>query len=159
MTPDKFSLAVDSIVLRDPRFERDAYLFVRDALEFTAKRRKKPSPSAARQPAAENAGAEGHHVSGQELLEGVRQHALEQFGPMVPVVFEHWRVNCCEDIGSMVFNLIDAGVFGKTDRDAIEDFSAGYDFHEAFVAPFLPPNAAKARTAGNPAPASSRKPA
>ena len=38
----------------------------------------------------------------------------------------------------MVFNLIGAGIFGKTDEDSMEDFKSVYDFEEAFVKPFAP---------------------
>jgi uncharacterized repeat protein (TIGR04138 family) len=38
----------------------------------------------------------------------------------------------------MVFNLIGAGIFGKTDEDSMEDFKSVYDFDEAFVKPFAP---------------------
>ena len=38
----------------------------------------------------------------------------------------------------MVFNLIGAGIFGKTEQDSIEDFKAVYDFCDAFEKPFLP---------------------
>jgi uncharacterized repeat protein (TIGR04138 family) len=72
------------------------------------------------------------------LLEGVRQYALKEFGPMVVTVFDTWGIRSCEDIGHMVFNLIGAGIFGKTDEDSIEDFKAVYDFQEVFVKPFAP---------------------
>ena len=78
------------------------------------------------------------HVSGPELLGGVRQYALKEFGPLVMTVFDSWGVHSCEDIGNMVFNLIDAGIFGKTEEDSIEDFKNVYDFDEAFVKPFAP---------------------
>ena len=128
MNLDHFSAAVDTIIAADSRYERDAYLFVRDALEHTTKQKKK----ARTEMAAE------HHVSGQQLLEGVRLYALQQFGPMVPTVFEHWRVRSCEDIGTIVFNLIEAREFGKSDQDTLEDFRRGYDFDDAFVKPFRP---------------------
>ena len=38
----------------------------------------------------------------------------------------------------MVFNLIGAGIFGKTEEDSIEDFKNVFDFDEAFVKPFEP---------------------
>ena len=129
MNLDHFSATVDAIVARDSRFERDAYLFVRDALEFTTKQIKKKG--AASSPSE-------CHVSSQQLLEGIRQYALQQFGPMVPTVFEHWRVRSCEDIGAIVFNLIEAREFGKSEQDTVEDFRLGFNFHEAFVAPFRP---------------------
>src|SRR5437588_7841529 len=120
------SEALDSIVATDPHYARDAYVFLRDALDFTTKQQKKIKGTTVR------------HVAGPELLEGVRQYALKEFGPMVVTVFSCWGINRCEDIGHMVFNLIGAGIFGKTEEDSIEDFKNVYDFNEAFVKPFAP---------------------
>ena len=36
-----FAEALDSIVTSDPRYQRDAYVFLRDALDFTTKQQKK----------------------------------------------------------------------------------------------------------------------
>ena len=128
-----FAEALDSIVASDPRYTRDAYVFLRDALDFTTKQQKKIK------------GAMVRHVAGPELLEGMRQYALHEFGPMVMTVFSSWGIHCCEDIGHMVFNLIEAGIFGKTEEDSLEDFKNVYDFEEAFAKPFTPakPTAAK----------------
>ena len=57
---------------------------------------------------------------------------------MVVTVFSYWGIRSTEDIGHMVFNLIGAGIFGKTEEDSIEDFKNVFDFHEAFVKPFEP---------------------
>ena len=78
------------------------------------------------------------HVAGPELLDGVRNYALKEFGPMVVTVFSYWGIRASEDIGHMVFNLIDAGIFGKTEEDSLEDFKDVYDFQDAFVKPFAP---------------------
>jgi uncharacterized repeat protein (TIGR04138 family) len=121
-----FAEALDSIVVNDPRYQRDAYIFLRDALDYTTKQQKKARGTTVR------------HVAGPELLEGVRQYALKEFGPLVITVFESWGIKCCEDIGHMVFNLIEAGVFGKTEEDSMEDFKSVYDFQDAFVKPFAP---------------------
>ena len=128
-----FPEALDGIVASDTRYDKEAYLFLRDALDFTIKARKKQKTDLSR------------HVTGQELLEGVRQFALHEFGPMVPTVLESWGVRECADIGEIVFNLIRAGIFGKTESDSIEDFRNGYDFHEAFVKPFVPERPAAAK--------------
>jgi uncharacterized repeat protein (TIGR04138 family) len=130
-----FAEALDSIVRSDPRYQRDAYVFLRDALDFTTKQQKKAKGTGIR------------HVSGPELLEGVRQYALKEFGPMVMTVFDNWGLHTSEDIGNMVFNLIGAGIFGKTEEDSIEDFRNVYDFEEVFVKPFAPekPAATRAR--------------
>ena len=121
-----FTEALDQLLAADPRYDREAYLFLQDALDFTMKSRKKQKTDLSR------------HVTGQELLEGVRAFALKEYGPMVSTLFEVWGISRCGDFGEMVFNLIRAGIFGKTDTDTIEDFRSGYDFHEAFVKPFLP---------------------
>jgi len=128
-----FAEALDSIVASDPRYQRDAYVFLRDALDFTTKQQKKVR------------GATVRHVSGPELLGGVRHYALKEFGPLVMTVFDSWGIHSCEDIGNMVFNLIDAGIFGKTEEDSIEDFKNVYDFDEAFVKPFAPEKPAIAK--------------
>src|SRR5437763_13231596 len=122
-----FSEALDSIIAADPRYSREAYVFLRDALDCTTKQQKKITGTAVR------------HGSGPELLEGVRQYALKEFGPMVMTVFAYWGLHASEDIGHMVFNLIGAGIFGKTDEDSIEDFKNVYQFADAFVKPFEPP--------------------
>ena len=121
-----FAEALDAIMARDPRYQREAYVFLRDALDFTTKQQKKVKGTSVR------------HVAGPELLDGMRQYALKEFGPMVLTVFETWGIRCTEDIGNMVFNLIEAGIFGKTEEDSIEDFKDVYDFEEAFVKPFAP---------------------
>ena len=121
-----FAEALDSIVASDSRYQRDAYLFLRDALDFTTKQQKKTK------------GASVRHVAGPELLEGVRQYALKEFGPMAMTVFSYWGVQRCEDIGHMVFNLIGAGIFGKTEEDSMDDFRSVYEFDDAFVKPFAP---------------------
>jgi uncharacterized repeat protein (TIGR04138 family) len=121
-----FAEALESVVASDPRYQRDGYIFLRDALDFTTKQHKKVK------------GVSVRHVSGPELLDGVRQYALKEFGPMVMTVFDSWGIRSCEDMGHMVFNLIGAGVFGKTEQDSIDDFKNVYDFEEAFVKPFAP---------------------
>jgi uncharacterized repeat protein (TIGR04138 family) len=121
-----FAEALDSIIAADSRYHRDAYVFLRDALDFTTKQQKKIRGTVVR------------HVTGPELLDGVRQYALKEFGPMVMTVFDSWGIHSCGDFGHMVFNLIGAGIFGKTDRDSLEDFKNVYDFGEAFVQPFAP---------------------
>ena len=129
-----FAEALDSIVATDPRYQRDVYVFLRDALDFTTKQQKKIKGTSVR------------HVTGPQLLDGVRRYALKEFGPMVITVFDNWGVRSCEDIGNIVFNLIGAGVFGKTEEDSIEDFKNVYDFKEAFVKPFATEKPATVKT-------------
>jgi uncharacterized repeat protein (TIGR04138 family) len=129
--PD-FAEIVSLICKEDSRFDRKAYDFIRLGLDHTVKELKsKESGRAGR----------SRHVSGPELLEGLRVYALDQYGPLTKTVLEAWGVNCCSDFGEIVFNLIEYNVFSKTDNDRREDFSDLYSFDDAFVKPFLPAKA------------------
>ena len=120
-----FDEGIEGIVAKDPRYRRDAYTFVRDALDYT---QKTTSPKR----------EEGLHVTGQELLAGIRDYTLAHFGPMAITVLEDWGITRCEDFGEIVFNIVEAGLFSKTDTDSRADFQNGYDFEDAFRKPFLP---------------------
>jgi uncharacterized repeat protein (TIGR04138 family) len=119
-----FEQAVEIIAVRDARYAADAYYFLRDALEYTVKELKKPLEGA------------GRHVTGQELCAGIRDYALREFGPLALTVLRAWGLARTEDFGDMVYNLIETGVFGKTERDERQDFANGYDFYQTFGAPF-----------------------
>lgn len=127
-----FNEALAMILTKDSRYDEHAYLFLREALDFTIKLLAKPAQGPAR------------HVSGGELLEGIRQYALKEYGPMAKTVLNRWGINRCEDFGEIVFNLVEAGTLGKTDEDKREDFAGGYDFEKAFRDPFRPAAKAKA---------------
>ncbi len=121
-----FQEAVETVCQEDRRYHPEAYAFLRDSLEGTIKRRKKSK----KEP--------GPHVGAAELLDGFRIHALAEFGPMALMVLDYWGVVSTGDVGQMVFNLVQAGIFGKTDEDTTESFRDVFDFREAFVAPFRP---------------------
>ena len=116
--------AVEALVARDPRYPVAAYEFLRDALAHAQAIHRR----------------EGHVTAG-ELLEGIRQHALQEYGPMTFLLLSEWGIHSCADFGNLVFNLIDAGLLRRQAQDRIEDFSPGFDFHDAFRRPFLPPGA------------------
>jgi uncharacterized repeat protein (TIGR04138 family) len=126
--PD-FPEIVGLICKEDARFDRMAYDFIRLGLDHTVKELKK-----------KEAGRVGpaRHVTGQELLEGLRVYALEQYGPMATTVLNSWGIRRCADFGELVFNLIEYNIFSKTETDRREDFSELYSFEDAFVKPFLP---------------------
>jgi uncharacterized repeat protein (TIGR04138 family) len=124
-----FSEIVDLICKEDPRYDKKAYSFVRLGLDHTVKDFKKSDPARTQQ---------SQHVSGRELLEGLRVYALDQFGPLAKIVLESWGVRRCSDFGEIVFNLIEYRVFSKTESDRREDFADIYDFDSAFVKPFRP---------------------
>ncbi len=111
--------ALLDVAQKHGRYKPNAYRFTLDAVRFTV----------------EGLG-EIRHVSGEELLGGMRRLALERFGPMAKTVFELWGIHRTEDFGEIVFQLVDEGLLGKTEQDKLSDFARGYDFHEAFVRDF-----------------------
>lgn len=126
MSKVPFEQAAAEAARQDPRYAADAYHFLRDALDVTIKTMQKGRKDAV------------NHVSGAELCEGVREYALQQFGPMVPTIFEAWGLATTRDIGEMVFNLIRTGAFSRSDSDQVEDFENIYGFADAFEKPYLP---------------------
>lgn len=126
MQKEQFEEAITRINSRDKRFEREAFFFLKEALDFTI------------QEASLKSLENSKHVSAAQLLHGFRELALKEFGPMAATLFSEWGIHCCEDIGDMVFLLIQEGVFGKQDNDRQEDFVEIYTFENAFVTPFLP---------------------
>jgi len=125
MKKPSYEEVLSQIVREDPRYDAQAYEFLREALDFTIKLLSKPVEGPAR------------HVTGGELLEGIRQYALQEFGPMALTVLNRWGLRRCEDFGEMVFHLVEKGILGKTERDRKEDFGGAYDFDQAFRQPFL----------------------
>lgn len=126
MQPVHFEEILETIVKVDPRYHRDGYIFLREALDYTQKMVGKAKKG------------EIHHVSGQELLEGIREYAISQFGPMTLTVLDEWGIRACEDFGEMVFNMVANNLLAKTDKDSRDDFKRGYSFEESFRKPFLP---------------------
>jgi uncharacterized repeat protein (TIGR04138 family) len=126
--PD-FSEIITLICKEDPRFDKRAYGFIRLGLDHTVKELRKKDTARA---------DKSFHVTGPELLEGLRIYALEQFGPLAKTVLNDWGIRRCSDFGDIVFNLIEYNVFSKTANDQKEDFADIYTFEEAFVKPFQP---------------------
>ena len=144
---------IQTLARRDSRYKPEAYLFVLAALHVTvsqlAERRHDSEitsgaatePGTTRSvvgeevPAARQRGrpsSSRSHVTGQELLEGIRVYGLDQFGPLARQVFEHWGIQSTEDFGHIVFLLVEVKLLGKTEEDSIADFREVYDFAEAF---------------------------
>src|SRR6266849_10657168 len=103
------------VVQRDPRYAYEAYEFVFAALGHTQK-------FLGRLPADPAAPGPQHHVAGGELVHGIRDLALREFGLMARIVFRMWGINRTADFGEIVFNLIEANLMSKTDEDCRADF-------------------------------------
>jgi uncharacterized repeat protein (TIGR04138 family) len=108
--------ALRKLVAEEKSYPIDAYFFLYQALDR-----------------AQSIVGARRHVSGQELLEGARLLAVELFGPLTLMVFDHWKLTSTEDFGHMVFHLVKRDLMGKTEDDKLEDFSGAYEFEDAFA--------------------------
>ena len=106
---------MDQIRLREPRFHERAFLFVLSALEFSQTRL-----------------AERRHITGAELARACRDLALERYGVLARLVLEHWGIRQTEDIGDIVFALVDLGLLISQTNDTRDDFAGVFDFDQAF---------------------------
>jgi uncharacterized repeat protein (TIGR04138 family) len=112
---ENFFSKIEKIVQKDHRYKPEAYEFVMKALSYTQRNLRKRG-----------------HLSGKELLLGIREYCFEQFGTMSKSVLAHWGIKRTEDFGEIVFNMVNVGLLRKTDEDSIEDFKDVYDFKDAF---------------------------
>jgi uncharacterized repeat protein (TIGR04138 family) len=138
MQPLNFDEVLDRILVQDQRYHREAYLFLREGLDYTQRQ------------LTQNKKTDLRHITGKELLEGLRLYGLAQFGPMAKTVLNEWRVRTCEDFGAMVFIMVDHGLLSKTETDSLDDFKGGYSFEEAFCKPFVPASKNTERAASEP---------
>ena len=109
--------AFQRIGQQDARYHERGYLFALAALEYAQ----------GRLPAR-------RHLSGAELAWACRDFALEQFGLLAPTVLGHWGITSTEDLGQIVFALIDVGLLASQPTDKPEDFEHVYDFAAEFRA-------------------------
>ena len=106
---------MDQIRLREPRFHERAFLFVLSALEFSQTRL-----------------AERRHISGAELARACRDLALERYGVLARMVLEHWGIRATDDIGDIVFTLVELDLLMSQATDTRTEFVDVFDFDQAF---------------------------
>lgn len=111
-----FYQVIEEICAIDKRYKPDSYEFVMQALYFTQKKLNRQK-----------------HVTARELLEGIREFAIEQYGPMSQTVLKHWGITKTDDFGNIVFNMIHKNLLSKTEGDTIADFKDVYDFEIVFA--------------------------
>jgi uncharacterized repeat protein (TIGR04138 family) len=113
--PSSLEERLKQVVARDGRYHINAYRFVYEALDYTVKQLEKK-----------------RHISGRELLEGLKNLAIEQFGGLAVMVFDVWGVRKTADFGEIVFNLVGADLMSRSEDDSREDFEGVYEFRDVF---------------------------
>jgi uncharacterized repeat protein (TIGR04138 family) len=111
---------IETIASQSGDYSPQAYLFVLESLEMVLARL-----------------GERRHVSGEDLLEGIKDLAKDRFGPMAKDVLNSWEVHTTLDFGRIVFHLVEAGLLSKTPEDSLSDFIDKYDFTQEFEANYF----------------------
>lgn len=118
-TPIDFDQVVESIRQKDDRYQPEAFQFVREALDYRLAHLDSR-----------------RHINGRELLEALKQLAFERFGPMARSVLNHWGLKSGEDVGNIVFHLVEASIMSKTEEDSLTDFKDVIRFDDTFEAEY-----------------------
>lgn len=121
-------MAASGVLRSSVRFHVDAIEFLFDALRHTQEMLGRTFEA---DPELDDFDEEQVHITGRELLEGIRDLALQQYGLMARHVFASWGITTTEDFGRIVFDLVDQGKMRKTDSDQLSDFYHVYDFEQA----------------------------
>jgi len=127
MNQQEFKSTVERIITNDSRYTTEAYEFIGEAVNFTAAKLKK-----------NRLNPKTRHITCLELLYGVSEFAIKQFGPMAGDIFETWGLRSSQAIGDVVFNMINEQLLSASENDSLEQFSRGASFYELFRKPFLP---------------------
>src|SRR5689334_9618977 len=119
---------IDQVVREIDRYPVEAFQFVQEGLTYSVQRfhgtKQKKEP---------------HHVTGQQLCEGLREFALMRWGRLARTVLRSWGINSTYDFGKIVFALIANHMLAKTDEDQVDDFRDVFDFRIAFEADYRIP--------------------
>jgi uncharacterized repeat protein (TIGR04138 family) len=78
------------------------------------------------------------HVSGQQLCWAIRDAALTRWGLMARGVLARWNIRRTEDIGAIIFALVENDWLRKLPTDRIEDFNSVFPFDQAFEQDYHP---------------------
>jgi len=100
---------------RGGQYHERAYLFVLATIEFL-----------------QNRIEVRRHVSGPELAWACRDFAQQQFGLLAQGVLTHWGITRTEDLGRIVFTLVEVGLLVTQPGDTESDFEGVYQFADAF---------------------------
>ncbi len=123
---EKLREKVAEIVVADPRYAADAYEFISDAVNYTSRKLNR----------ARERDQSKRHISARELLNGISEYAVQEFGPMAGEVLKSWGLTDANSIGNVVFNMVSNKLLRANEKDSINDFSIDYNFDEALAKPF-----------------------
>jgi uncharacterized repeat protein (TIGR04138 family) len=110
---------IKRLAAQNPRYRKEGFYYVANAVE-TAHRKIEEKENQKR------------HITGKELIDEIIDRALEEFGYMARTVFAEWGITRTDDIGEIVFIMVENGVLSAREEDSLDDFKGVYDFETVF---------------------------
>lgn len=105
--------AVKRIRSRDTRYAPEAYALVMDGVAYTIQQI-----------------GEARHVSAGELLDHLCDFAKGRYGIMAYSILLKWGLKSTEDVGAVVYALIDEGELTEQEGDSLAGFSRVFDLEQ-----------------------------
>ncbi len=136
MTPEQVRERIAYIAARDGRYEPAGFFFVNEAVASAVKWLKAGEMKPKDVSASRGEDGVNFHISGYELLEAFRRLARERWGCLARNVLDHWGIRCTEDVGEIVFLMVDDEKleWKRRESDTKEEFKGVFDFAAAFDA-------------------------
>ena len=104
-----FEIKIRNLAANDPRYHIEAYRFITDSVSFTVERL-----------------SEHRHVTAQELMQGMRDFAVREYGVLAEEVVRSWGIHTASDAGNLVYLLIGAELLSASPGDKRSDFDIDY---------------------------------
>jgi uncharacterized repeat protein (TIGR04138 family) len=124
MADNDLQVKTQGILERDERYPIEAYEFVNAAVLHAVRKFNKDVDAGIK------------HVNAEELLRGLCAYATEQFGPLAWDVLYSWNLRSAQDVGQVVFNMIQEKLLAQGENDSIEDFNIDFKLRDALCPTF-----------------------
>lgn len=111
--PLSFFDAVERIRSRDKRYAPEAYALAMDSVAY----------------AIQSIG-EPRHISAEELLNHLCDFARDRYGILAYSMLEKWGLRSTQDVGAVVYRLIEEGELTEQEEDSLAEFYQVFDLRE-----------------------------
>ena len=105
--------ATKELRLSYPNYTVESYQFVSDSVNYTIGKL-----------------SSHRHISGLELLEGIREFAFLEYGAVAPQVLRSFGLGCARNVGEVVYLLIGVGILSASPEDSPENFNVDFSWDE-----------------------------
>lgn len=70
---------------------------------------------------------QGEHITGQGLAITIIAYAIQHYGLLTEAILKELGITKSEDVGNIVWNLVEANLIGKQPNDSRQDFAKVFD--------------------------------